>query len=380
MNSRKHSHITLLVLTVALTLTSCEAAKAEGRKGSPRAWLGIDIQTLTPEQASSLGLADPSGALIRGVAPGSPAEEAGLKDGDILLKADQAAIGNAPHMAALVNERMPGDKMALLIWREGKTIRRMVQLAAHPEQSLQGSFAEFFKSPPKAWHGISIQNITPELASFLGLAKPAGVLIQSVAPGSPAEEAELKRGDVILEADQMAIRDWTDMVALVNQKMPGEELALLIWREGKTFGQMVRLASIPSQPLQGRSTGAARTMSADPGRTTESVQRPSLKIQRIEVSPIRVKAGADFDLKVEYIASDPASGTGEIPVQFSYSICEKGKSLHNQPELTINAPNGAATGRVEHLKASSRKGDYSIKVVLRYQGSAIEESINFTIE
>ncbi len=215
--------------------------------------------------------------------------------------------------------------------------------------------------------GVALQDVTPEIASFLGMKEASGALIQAVEPKGPADSAKLKKGDVILDMDKKPVKDSGDVILGISDKSPGDRVTLLVWREGKTFSQPVVLArrmdpSVPAAP-------------APAEQATHSLQLTSLNI-----SPETVKSGSVFNVVVNYEVSDPSVKEQEIPVAFSFSILEGSNVLYSPASKEIKSANGGPMKRTEPITAAKRKGTFTLKVSLQYKGRVAEKSGTFRID
>ena len=112
-------------------------------------------------------------------------------------------------------------------------------------------------SPPKAWLGISIQDVTPELAQAFGMQDATGALVVDLTNQSPAEQSGLKKGDVILEARRTKINKAAELPPIVSSLNPGDNLLLLIKRDDRQFYAVVKLDPVPQTMAQGTKTTPA---------------------------------------------------------------------------------------------------------------------------
>ncbi len=194
-----------------------------------RGWLGVMIQKITPELAKEFNLDGESGALVSKVVPDGPAADAGIKRYDIIVEFDGKTIADLSELPRVVAETPVDKNVDVVVIRDGKrkTLRAKVGVLPQPElvelatQSEKGSEA----------FGFAVQDLTPEIAQQLGLDSTEGVLITSVKPGSPADDAQLRRGDVILEVDRSAIEDVGD---LRKQLDAADDGALFLVRRGES--------------------------------------------------------------------------------------------------------------------------------------------------
>ena len=192
-----------------------------------RGWLGVVVQEVTPELAQSFDLESGRGALVADVAPDGPADAAGIQAGDIIMSFDGRPV-KAMNELPLMVARTPIDKKVLVtVLRDGKTLERTVVVG-----ELQDEDAAQAEPQAKATQlGLRVQEITPELAARYNLAEQSGVIIVGVAPGSPAGEAGLRRGDIIRQVNRERITSLKSYRAAVA-RAGSANILMLVKREG----------------------------------------------------------------------------------------------------------------------------------------------------
>ena len=177
-----------------------------------RGWFGVSIQELTPELTKSFGLKDRKGALVTQVVPGSPAEKAGLEQGDVILTFDGKEIAESKDLPRIVALTPAGKSVDVQLWHDGKVVDRQVKVSEMEEKVAVTKTASHNKTL-----GISVQNLTPEIARRLRLKTEAGVLVTRVEGGSPAANAGIQTGDVIREVNRKPVKDADDLVQKIEQ-------------------------------------------------------------------------------------------------------------------------------------------------------------------
>jgi serine protease Do len=195
-----------------------------------RGWLGVSIQRITPDLAESLGLEKSRGALVASVSDGSPAAEAGIQAGDVIVEYNGKEIEDSSQLPILVARTKVGQNAKVTVVRDKKRIPITIKVGELQEQEVVASAPQ---EPAKL--GMAVQNVTPEMAESLGLSRARGVVITAVQPQSPAAEAGLRRGDVILEINRKAIDSAAEVQKLLTQVKPGENLLFLISRGGNNL-------------------------------------------------------------------------------------------------------------------------------------------------
>jgi serine protease Do len=195
-----------------------------------RGWLGVTAQPLTRELAASLKLSRTEGALIAQVWDGSPAAAAGLRRGDVIVELDGRRIGRATDLSLLVAAAPIGKDIAVTVLREGKPMTVTARVARR-EQPVASASTPQGEAGQRARLGVAVEPVTPAMASQLGV-KASGLVIRQVQQGSPAAEAGLRPGDVIVEVNRQAVKSPEDLRRAMEATQPGASLLLLIQREG----------------------------------------------------------------------------------------------------------------------------------------------------
>lgn len=193
-----------------------------------RGRLGIAIQNITPELARSFNLPDSSGALVASVENGSPASQAGIQTGDVVLQYNGKPIKNANELPRLVAASKPGSQATLDIWRKGRKIRINVTVG---ELRSETKVPAMHPSRQRNSLGLELQELPPEQSQQLGVR--GGLLVESVE--GAAATAGLQRGDIILALNNTQIQSLQQFVQLLGQMKPGQTVALLIQREGNAL-------------------------------------------------------------------------------------------------------------------------------------------------
>ena len=197
-----------------------------------RGSIGVLIQPVTPQLARSFGLSGQArGALVSNVTPDSPAERAGIKRGDIILAINNESIVDSRNLGLKVSMMAPGARVTLKVFRSGSEQEIPVTLSELPNTPSEGGGpTQGSVSGPRL--GVSIEALTSQTGRQLGLpANTTGVVVTEVQPGSPAEEAGFRRGDVIQEVNRKPVASPEQFRNAVQQS-GGQPLLLLIDRGG----------------------------------------------------------------------------------------------------------------------------------------------------
>jgi S1-C subfamily serine protease len=207
-----------------------------GKGKVQRGMLGVTIQPVTSTLAASLGLKDVRGVLVGGVNPGGPADHAGLKMGDVILKLNGRDMNDANEMRNAVAAMAPGTEVTVTVLRDGKQQNIAVRLGELTPESVRASQEQGGEGPQNASRlGISIVPLTPDLARELGV-RPGtqGVVIGSVDPSGPAAQAGLQSGDIIQQVNRQPVRSGDD-VRRALQRSGARPPLLVVNRGGQTL-------------------------------------------------------------------------------------------------------------------------------------------------
>jgi serine protease Do len=170
-----------------------------------RGWLGVQIQSVSPEIADSLGLKKPHGALVAEVTPDSPAAAAGVEQGDVIVRFAGTDIEDARGLARAVASIPADRRVDIQVWRKGKEATLSVKVGSQPGKP-EAAAAEPATEPGEvqlASIGVTVAGLTPERRNRFDVPKDvSGVVVTSVKPGSPAAERDLRPGDVIVRVGQ----------------------------------------------------------------------------------------------------------------------------------------------------------------------------------
>ncbi|HZR45263.1 MAG TPA: DegQ family serine endoprotease [Candidatus Manganitrophaceae bacterium] len=207
-----------------------------------RGWLGLSIQEVTPDLAREFGLPKPEGVLIGDLLPGSPAAKAGLHRGDVILEVDGKAVESTGQLRNLVASTSIGGALKLIILREGKP-RNLTATVEEPPREAQEEKPPAEREAPVSKSALEVVDLTPEIQQELGLPRgQKGAVVNRVPPGSNAEEAGLRRGDLIVEVNRKPVASAKDSEEAMSRVKKDQPTLLLVSRGGRTLFLAVRLA------------------------------------------------------------------------------------------------------------------------------------------
>ncbi len=195
-------------------------------------YLGISMNDVTPANASFFNLKDATGAIVSQVTPDSPAARAGLKNGDVIDQLNGRKVLNGGALQVEVSEDMPGTTIALGILRNGNPQTLNVKVGEYHKDT-EVATDSGAAGPQKAKLGLAVSELTPDVRQQLHIpAQVHGVAVESVRPASPAEDAGLTPGDVILEVDRKPVTSAQQFVEDAHASPAGKDLLLLVWSQG----------------------------------------------------------------------------------------------------------------------------------------------------
>jgi serine protease Do len=197
-----------------------------------RGWLGVMIQKVTPELARTFDLPQAQGALVADVIADSPAAQAGLQQGDIIVGFDSSDIQDMHELPRAVAKAEVGKQVAVRILRQGKAKTLSVTIAALRETTAVAETETEFTVTDRL--GMEVEDLTPESAQRMGLPSNKGVLVSTVDPDGPAAEAGIRSGDVILEVNRRGVVD-TQTYTEALQNHVDDTILLLVARDDKTL-------------------------------------------------------------------------------------------------------------------------------------------------
>ena len=203
-----------------------------------RGWLGVTVQALNKELAESFDLDTTHGALVNEVIEDSPADKAGLKRGDIIVEYDGKQVDELNDLPRLVAATPVDETVKVKVFRDGKerTINVKIGRLDDGEMALAADDEETGGAL-----GLTVANVTPELVERYSLESDQGILITKIDPEGPAAEANLRVGDLVVEADGKEVGSVKEFEELVGKMKSGKVLRLLIQRRATLLYTTVTL-------------------------------------------------------------------------------------------------------------------------------------------
>ncbi|MCZ6639812.1 MAG: DegQ family serine endoprotease, partial [Candidatus Dadabacteria bacterium] len=200
-----------------------------------RGWLGVYVQKVTPEIASSFGLNEDEGALVSDLAPDSPAEKAGIIRGDVIVEYDGQKVNDVSDLTNMAAVTPPGTEVSVKVIQDGKTKNMKVKLEEFPDQEAQ------VKDEVRKSLGLTVRQLTPKIVKRFNIDHDEGVIIADVDQGSVAGYAGLKPGDIILEINKKPINTLANYSAVLEDVKPGDTALFLVKRGNNTIYAALRI-------------------------------------------------------------------------------------------------------------------------------------------
>jgi serine protease Do len=202
------------------------------------AYIGIQIADVTPDNAKFFQMNKAEGALISQVEPDAPGAKAGLRTGDVITELDGKPVTDAGQLQMTVGQKRPGETIHLLVVRDSKPTNIAVKLEAlGGGRGTETAGGEHGKG---RW-GLSLGDLTPDVRNELqgqgqaqGQAQGPvhGAVVEDVQPGSPADNAGLQRGDVIMEVNRHSVKSASEVAQALSGVPTGQDALVLVWSNG----------------------------------------------------------------------------------------------------------------------------------------------------
>lgn len=231
-------------------------------KSSERGFLGVYLGSgMDEEFRESLGFKGSGGAFIDQVVEDGPADKAGLEDGDIIVKFNGKEVKSESHLRRLIRETTPGDKVKVTVFRDGKEMEFSVKMGKSkelktfawnekqwfPKITKHAKKIRIYCDEDRAWLGVELQDLSEQLGEYFKVKDGEGALISSVAEKSPADKSGLKAGDVIVKLDGEDVDDSDNVIEVLCDKKPDDEVTVEVVRDGKTKTMKATLTECPEK-------------------------------------------------------------------------------------------------------------------------------------
>ncbi len=239
----RHNKKLFLAIILPIALLIMIGATIEAKKYRAHTpWIGVYSQAIDEDLQEAFDLDRAEGIVVVEVMDDSPADDAGLRRRDVILKFNNKAVMGRKDLLGLVLDTDVGDEIDVVVLRRGKEKTLVVEVGDKRDYDGNvvaiapgvGSTYRLFNKQlrPHSYIGVGIQNLNDQLGEYFGVDDGAGVLITEIFEDSPAESSGLKAGDVVVEADGEDIYQVTDLTEIIDDKEERDELTLAILRRG----------------------------------------------------------------------------------------------------------------------------------------------------
>jgi len=240
------------------------ASLAANKTSDETAWLGVQLQALNDDLKEAMDMdEDADGVLIAEVVDDSPADKAGLEDGDVVTALDGEEVTSVKFLVGAIKDRSPGDRVKLEVLRDGRRktfevelgesdVERQIKRIRIPDVSHLEKLGEHANQWVQTWDvergylGVKIIDLNDDLGEYFKVKDGGGVLITEVLEDSPAEDAGLLAGDVVLEFDGKTVKSTDKFRKYVAEADPGEDVALVVKRKGRKKTVEVEIGQMES--------------------------------------------------------------------------------------------------------------------------------------
>jgi len=195
-------------------------------------YMGISITDVTPENSKFFQVTDANGAVVSNVESGSPAGKAGVKVGDVITELDGQKVTDASDLQVQVGQKHPGTTIKLGLLRDGKSVTVPVTLEAMGSRDKNdGEISDNAHAKPR-W-GVGLGDLTNDAREQLQAPNELhGAVVEQVQPGSPADDAGLRQGDVITQVNRKDVQSASDVKEALSSVPKGQDALVLVWSNG----------------------------------------------------------------------------------------------------------------------------------------------------
>jgi serine protease Do len=195
-------------------------------------YLGVYVQDITQELATSFGLKEPKGVLVADVIKDSPAKKGGVNKGDVVLEYDGKQVEDKGQFTKMVGNSPVGKKVKIVVWRNKEQKTVWVTIGEVTEKRVAAAAP---RSEETNHWGFKVQDVTRSMAEHWGLPDDTGVVLTEVEPGSPAQQKGLQAGDVIIEVEHNPIKDLADFRKYIEPYKNKKTLLLTVRQKANQY-------------------------------------------------------------------------------------------------------------------------------------------------
>jgi len=196
-----------------------------------RGWLGVAIQKVTPEIARAVGLKEPKGAIVSMVYPEDPADKAGIKKGDVILKINSREVKDSYSLTRLIASLKPESKVKIVVWRDKHEVELTTKLGKRTDKhvaSLNDQERKSAETQDKL--GLKLKELTPEILQRYNLKDTSGIFVADIDPKGSASSSNIRQADIIKEINGHQVAGVDDYMDILNDVKKGDTVLLLVQR------------------------------------------------------------------------------------------------------------------------------------------------------
>lgn len=219
-------------------------AQLESKGSVDRGWLGIAIQPVTSDVADSLGLGEARGALVATITPDSPAQKAGLRQGDVVLNFDGHAVTTPRDLSRVVADTTIGSRKSVSVWRDGRTVDLTVAVGETPKQQLASNESRSSRQEDKASVDLASLGLSLSRGDAAHASKESRVVVAAVDPNGEAADKGIRPGDVILRVNDQTVASPSEVIKAVEDAKAEKRKAVLLLVENQDGQHFVPLKLI----------------------------------------------------------------------------------------------------------------------------------------
>ncbi|MEN8006467.1 MAG: PDZ domain-containing protein [Candidatus Krumholzibacteriota bacterium] len=263
----------VLMLSIVLLVFACSV-----QAGEDKGYLGVMLQDVTPSMAKALQMDEKTGVMISEVVDDSPAAAAGLEDGDVILEFNGQTISDSGDLVKAVRGTNPGDKVKVVVLRGGKNKKLDIEIGKHEAKNvffmseddaprvkhmdkvivMSGDDDDFkwsFKDKAgkfnldRGFMGVHLDDLNEQMGEYFGVDEGNGALVTEVVEDSPAAEAGLKAGDVIVQFGDDDIDSSGALYKAIDDTESGQKTTVKVVRKGKKMSLDITLGEMPEDAI-----------------------------------------------------------------------------------------------------------------------------------
>jgi hypothetical protein len=233
----------------AILLTDVAGQAQDPAAATSAVYVGVNLREVSDPQARQLGVQADSGAVLTKVWPDSPAEQARLRAGDVIVKCGDRPVNSCADLRALIHGSAPGNRHRVEFYRGTQRFFTELTLGRKPPPTTADVTADPQGAAP-FYLGLRATSAGREAAHRLGIESPSGAAIVAVQPGGPAAEAGLQRGDLVTEFGDQEIHNAEDLESAIRRSPPGSSQVLGVVRGQAGLNCKLTIGALPAQPGQ----------------------------------------------------------------------------------------------------------------------------------